>query len=182
MAVSKALRDDLLASIPNLRAFAVSLTGNSERADDLVQETLDEGVVEVPHLSGRDQSPRLAVHHPQERILLAAQKARARGGGRGGNLCGAPCYAAVAERAHGLSDFRRALVQLPPDQREALVLVGASGFSYEEAAEICGCAVGTIKSRVSRARNRLGELLGLEPGETHAADALAASVTTRTIA
>ncbi len=60
------------------------------------------------------------------------------------------------------SDFRRALAELPPDQREALILVGASGFSYEEAAEICDCAVGTIKSRVSRARTRLGELLGLE--------------------
>jgi RNA polymerase sigma-70 factor, ECF subfamily len=51
---------------------------------------------------------------------------------------------------------------LAPDQREALILVGASGLSYEEAAEICGCAVGTIKSRVNRARGRLGELLGLE--------------------
>ncbi len=59
-------------------------------------------------------------------------------------------------------DFRVALLQLAPDQREALILVGASGLSYEEAAEICGCAVGTIKSRVNRARGRLGELLGLE--------------------
>ena len=62
-------------------------------------------------------------------------------------------------------DFRVALLQLAPDQREALILVGASGLSYEEAAEICGCAVGTIKSRVNRARGRLGELLGLEVGE-----------------
>jgi RNA polymerase sigma-70 factor (ECF subfamily) len=61
-------------------------------------------------------------------------------------------------------DFRVALLQLAPDQREALILVGASGLSYEEAAEICGCAVGTIKSRVNRARGRLGELLGLESG------------------
>jgi RNA polymerase sigma-70 factor (ECF subfamily) len=58
-------------------------------------------------------------------------------------------------------DFRVALQQLAPDQREALILVGASGLSYEEAADICGCAVGTIKSRVNRARGRLGELLGL---------------------
>ena len=52
-------------------------------------------------------------------------------------------------------DFRTALAKLPHDQREALLLVGASGFSYEEAAQICGCAVGTIKSRVNRARFRL---------------------------
>ena len=57
---------------------------------------------------------------------------------------------------------RTALAQLPDDQREAVILVGASGFSYEEAASICGCAVGTIKSRVNRARNRLAELMSIE--------------------
>jgi RNA polymerase sigma-70 factor (ECF subfamily) len=65
-----------------------------------------------------------------------------------------------------MQDFRMALTKLPDDQREALILVGAAGFSYEEAAEISGCAVGTIKSRVNRARNRLGEMLGMdEPAE-----------------
>ena len=59
-------------------------------------------------------------------------------------------------------EFRAALVKLPDDQREALILIGASGFSYEEAAEICGCAVGTIKSRVNRARTRLADLLHIE--------------------
>jgi len=61
-----------------------------------------------------------------------------------------------------MQDFRAALTRLPDDQREALILVGAAGFSYEEAAEISGCAVGTIKSRVNRARNRLSEMLGLD--------------------
>ena len=55
-------------------------------------------------------------------------------------------------------------MKLSADQREALLLVGAEGYSYEEAARICGCAEGTIKSRVNRARNRLAELLGLENG------------------
>ena len=59
-------------------------------------------------------------------------------------------------------EFRTALAKLPADQREALILVGASGFSYEEAAGICGCAVGTIKSRVNRARTRLAELMSIE--------------------
>jgi RNA polymerase sigma factor (sigma-70 family) len=58
-----------------------------------------------------------------------------------------------------LSDMRRALLTLPPERREALLLVGAGGFSYEEAAEICGCAVGTIKSRVGRARAALTTML-----------------------
>jgi RNA polymerase sigma-70 factor (ECF subfamily) len=61
-----------------------------------------------------------------------------------------------------LEDFKAAFVQLAPDHREVLTLVGASGCSYEEAAQICGCAVGTIKSRVNRARRKLADLLGLE--------------------
>jgi RNA polymerase sigma-70 factor (ECF subfamily) len=60
------------------------------------------------------------------------------------------------------NEFRVALAQLPAEQREALILVGASGFSYEEAADICECAVGTIKSRVNRARSRLAKLLEVE--------------------
>ncbi|HSP24108.1 MAG TPA: sigma factor-like helix-turn-helix DNA-binding protein, partial [Saliniramus sp.] len=62
-------------------------------------------------------------------------------------------------------DFRVALAKLPADQREALLLVGASGLSYEEAAEICECAVGTIKSRVNRARSRLAQMLELNEAE-----------------
>ena len=61
-----------------------------------------------------------------------------------------------------MRDFQEAFATLPPDQREALTLVGASGFSYEEAAEVCGCAVGTVKSRVNRARAKLAELLGTD--------------------
>ena len=64
-----------------------------------------------------------------------------------------------------MRDFQMALAELPDDQREALILVGAAGFSYEEAAEISDCAVGTIKSRVNRARNRLADRLGLEDSE-----------------
>ena len=67
-------------------------------------------------------------------------------------------------------DFRKALSQLPDDQREALVLVGATGLSYEEAAEVCGCAVGTIKSRVSRARSRLAEVMQLDSAEDFGPD------------
>jgi RNA polymerase sigma-70 factor (ECF subfamily) len=65
-----------------------------------------------------------------------------------------------------MEDFRAALSRLPADQREALILVGAAGFTYEEAASVSGCAVGTIKSRVNRARTKLVELLGVAgPGE-----------------
>ena len=67
-------------------------------------------------------------------------------------------------------EFRTALAKLPPDQREALILVGASGFSYEDAAAICGCAVGTIKSRVNRARSKLAALLYVDGAEDFGPD------------
>ena len=69
-----------------------------------------------------------------------------------------------------MQDFRRALNVLPADQREALILVGAAGFSYEEAAAICDCAVGTIKSRVNRARTRLSELLSIDSADEFGPD------------
>jgi RNA polymerase sigma-70 factor (ECF subfamily) len=65
---------------------------------------------------------------------------------------------------------------LPEDQREAIILIGASGFSYEEAAEICGCAVGTIKSRVSRARSRLQDILKISGEDEFGPDAIATHV------
>jgi RNA polymerase sigma-70 factor (ECF subfamily) len=64
-----------------------------------------------------------------------------------------------------MMDFREAFDQLPDEQREALILVGVSGFSYEDAGNMCGVATGTMKSRVNRARNRLTELLHLDEDE-----------------
>ena len=86
---------------------------------------------------------------------------------------------AVHPSQHGqldLKDFRAALEQLPEDQREAIILIGASGFSYEEAAEICNCAVGTIKSRVSRARTRLQDILQISGEADFGPDAIASQV------
>jgi RNA polymerase sigma-70 factor, ECF subfamily len=86
---------------------------------------------------------------------------------------------AVHPAQHGsldLDDFRKALEKLPEDQREAIILIGASGFSYEEAAAICGCAVGTIKSRVSRARANLQQKLDISGDSDFGPDAIAAQV------
>ena len=132
---SPQLKSDLLAAIPKLRAFAVSLCGNPDRADDLVQETL------VKAWSHRKRRREVA----DSEGLIAAR------------LASAP-----TQNGHmDFLDFRAALQKLPADQREALVLIGASGLSYEEAAGICHCAVGTMKSRVNRARHRLIELLSI---------------------
>jgi RNA polymerase sigma-70 factor (ECF subfamily) len=86
---------------------------------------------------------------------------------------------AVHPGQHGamdLGDFRAALETLPEDQREAIILIGASGFSYEEAAEICNCAVGTIKSRVSRARSRLQEMLQISGEGDYGPDPISSQV------
>jgi RNA polymerase sigma-70 factor (ECF subfamily) len=64
-----------------------------------------------------------------------------------------------------LVDFTKAFALLSAEQREALILIGAEGFSYDEAALMCGCAVGTMKSRVNRARGKLAELMGVEGAE-----------------
>ena len=182
MHISKALREGLLASIPNLRAFAVSLAGTSERADDLVQETLMKAWAKFDTFQeGTNLRAWLFTILRNEfysQIRKRGREVEDAEGTYAARLASQP-----AQTGHmDMSDFREALAQLPSDQREALVLVGASGFSYEEAAEICDCAVGTIKSRVSRARTRLGELLMLDPGETYGADPMSASVITRTIA
>ncbi len=87
----------------------------------------------------------------------AAGKSPISDGAIAGKLATAP-----AQNSHmDMLDFREALQQLPPDQREALILIGGSGLSYEEAASVCRCAVGTMKSRVNRARSRLAELLSI---------------------
>jgi RNA polymerase sigma-70 factor (ECF subfamily) len=78
-----------------------------------------------------------------------------------------------------LGEFRTALAQLPPDQREALILVGADGLSYEETAQICGCAVGTVKSRVNRARTRLAKILEIKSAQDFGPDAETAAVLSR---
>lgn len=76
-----------------------------------------------------------------------------------------------SQNAHlEFEEFRAALEKLPQDQREALILVGASGFSYEDAATICGCAVGTIKSRVNRARSKLSAMLYVDGAEDFGPD------------
>jgi len=74
-----------------------------------------------------------------------------------------------------MRDFEKAFATLPPDQREALTLVGASGLTYEQAAEVCGCATGTVKSRVNRARVRLAQLLGTDEAGAETASPVGAS-------
>jgi RNA polymerase sigma-70 factor (ECF subfamily) len=166
--MSPEFRDGLIALIPNLRAFARSLVGDRDRADDLVQETLLKAWHKADTFQeGTNQRAWLFV------ILRNQYYSQGRRRGREvedpeGDLVGSLTERAGQEGSVALSELRRAMRGLPDEQREAIVLVGAGGFSYEEAAEVVGCAVGTMKSRVSRARDALSRAVS-EPVETSSA-------------
>jgi len=149
----------LVGLIPHLRAFARSLTGDATQADDLAQEAMLKAwdarasfqmgtnmkawtfmILRNQFYSERRRSWRSTQldQDAAERTLVAVDNPEAQ----------------VA-----LDELRLSLAMLPAEQREALILVGAGGFAYEEAADICGCAVGTVKSRVSRARKALQAVL-----------------------
>ena len=156
-------REELTALIPHLRAFARSLCGNATLADDVAQDALLKAwnarmkyqpgtnlkawtftILRNQFYSIKRRSWRATSLEPEvaEQTIVAVDD---------------------VEQSVRLNELRKALTALSEDQREALILVGASGLSYDEAAEICGCATGTIKSRVSRARKALADIM--EKGE-----------------
>lgn len=150
--------------MPGLRAFAISLCGNADRADDLLQETL---VRAWGNRSSFTEGTNLTAWLITilRNIYFSEYRKRRRETPDTDGAIAARLITAPAQNAHmDFLDLHTALQKLPADQREALILVAASGLSYEEAAAVCGCAPGTMKSRVNRARNRLAELLGLAPG------------------
>ncbi|KAA0972326.1 sigma-70 family RNA polymerase sigma factor [Aureimonas fodinaquatilis] len=169
-------RAELIAIIPNLRAFATSLTGSSDRADDLVQETLvkawDKQKTFQPGTNIKAWLFTILRNEFYTQMRKKGREVQDVDGIHAMKLAGHP-----EQMGHlDFQDFRRALDTLPDDQREALVLIGASGFSYEEAAEICKCAVGTIKSRVSRARSRLTEVLAIEGEGDYGPDSISSQI------
>jgi RNA polymerase sigma-70 factor (ECF subfamily) len=154
-----AFKTQLIGLIPHLRAFARSLTGDATAADDLAQEAMIKAwdarasfqmgtnmkawtfmILRNQFYSERRRSWRANQldQEAAERTLMAVDN---------------------PEALLALDELRQGLAMLPAEQREALILVGAGGFAYEEAAEICNCAVGTVKSRVSRARRALQAVL-----------------------
>jgi len=163
-AASAQMKADLIAVVPNLRAFAVSLCGNPDRADDLVQETLVKAWSNLGSFVEGTNLPAW-LFTILRNIYYSEYRKRRREVADTDGAIAAKLATVPAQHGHmDFLDFRAALQRLPTDQREALILIGASGLSYEEAAAICNCAVGTIKSRVNRARNRLAEMLSLQSG------------------
>ncbi|MBS1180126.1 MAG: sigR 2 [Proteobacteria bacterium] len=157
-----AFKSALLAELPSLRAFAISLSGSHDHADDLVQETVMKAWSAHASFSPGTSIRAWLFTIMRNTYFSQYRKARREVQDSDGEAA-ARLVSAPAQNGHlDLADFRVALEKLPDDQREALILVGASGFSCEEAAEICGCAVGTIKSRVNRARQKLMQMMAMQ--------------------
>jgi RNA polymerase sigma-70 factor, ECF subfamily len=154
-------KDDLVAEIPGLRAFAVSLCGSVTMADDLLQEALLRAWSNSDKFQ-RGTSLRAWLFTILRNVYYSQYRKRSREVQDSDGIYSRGIAVEGDQESHlDLVDFRRALAKLPAEQREVLTMVGASGLSYEEAAAICGVEIGTIKSRLSRARTRLSELLGL---------------------
>ncbi len=171
MAISAQFRDQMIAAIPGLRAFGLSLTARGDRADDLVQETLMKA---WKHSASFEQGTNMKAWLYtilRNEFYSQLRKRKREVEDADGFYSGKVAVHAEQDGHLDMADLRVALAKLPEDQREAIILVGASGFSYEEAADICSVAVGTIKSRVNRARARLAVLLQIGANENFGPDA-----------
>ncbi|NVK35128.1 MAG: sigma-70 family RNA polymerase sigma factor [Rhodobacteraceae bacterium] len=149
----------LVEAIPRLRAYARSISGNRDRADDLVQETLAKAIANRDKFAEGTNLIAWLITILRNQYYSVGRKMQREvadpDGEHAATLESKPQQGGHLE----LMDFLSALQVLPDDQREALVLIGVSNFSYDEAAQILGVKAGTVKSRVSRARLRLDELM-----------------------
>ena len=169
--VSNAIRDEMVTLLPSLRAFARSLVTDHARADDLVQETVLKAWSNIDKFK-TGTNLRAWLFTILRNTFYSDYRKKKREVEDIDNEHALRMVTPAAQIAHlDMQDFQAALSQIKPEQREALVLIGASGLSYEEAAEICDCAVGTVKSRVNRARAAIADILKLAEGEDMASGA-----------
>jgi len=151
--------DDMVALVPQLHNFARSLTRDGTRADDLVQEALVRAFDNIERFKPGTNLKAWLFTIVRNEHYSQLRKRKFEAHNYDGEFPPEPTVPADHDGELELRDLNRALASLSSGQRTALILVSASGFSYEEAAEICGCAVGTIKSRVARARETLVQML-----------------------
>jgi len=169
-------RDELLRTLPHLRAFAISLSGNVDRADDLVQETLVRALANVDRFQPGTCLQAWLFTILRNLFRTEFRKRRREVEDPDGLMAGG---LAVLPNQSGRLEFQEllgALAKLPHDQRETLLLVSAEGFSYEETARITGTQLGTVKSRVNRARTRLAELMNVRREEDFGPDRVVQAV------
>lgn len=158
-------RELLIAEIPNLRGFAASLSGSIQQADDLVQDTLLKAWGNSASFqAGTNMRAWLFTILRNTYFSLYRKRGR-EVQDTDGVFSSKVAVAGEQDGAIDLADLRTALAKLPEEQREAVVMIGATGLSYEEAADIIGVAIGTVKSRVNRGRAKLAELLGIQSAD-----------------
>lgn len=153
------IRREVVAVMPHLRAFARFLTGNRERADDLVQDAVVRCLQAAHQFQPGTNFKAWMFTILRNLFYNEGRKNRVKLDPLDEMNAGAHAMPPDQQAGLEFDDFRRAFWHLNEEQREVLILVGASGMSYDEAAAICGVAVGTIKSRVSRARAQLARVM-----------------------
>lgn len=159
-------RDELVTHLGALRAFALSLCRNPALADDLVQETVMKAWKAIGSFTVGTNMRAWLFTILRNTYYSSYTKSRREVQDTDGILSGQLSVKPEHDGRMAYTDFLAAFQRLPDDQREALTLVGASGFAYHEAAEMCGVATGTMKSRVNRARQKLIELLSLSADDS----------------
>ena len=158
-------RDEIVEHLRPMRAFAMSLTRDHARADDVVQDTILKAWTNIEKFEPGTNMRAWLFTILRNTFYSERRRAAREVPDHDGTMSDRMAVKPDHDGRLALSDFRRAFDSLPDVQREALMLVGGEGFSYEEAAAMCGCAVGTIKSRANRGRTRLAVLLQIGEGE-----------------
>jgi RNA polymerase sigma-70 factor (ECF subfamily) len=152
---TRAFEAELVSLIPNLRAFGRHLSGDVQRGEDLAQETLTKAWASR-HRFVMGTNMKAWVFMILRNVYFSEQRRNWRSRPLSPELAERTLVAVTGDTDRlELDELRRAMAMLSPDHREALLLIGAAGLSYEEASAITGCAIGTIKSRVSRARDQI---------------------------
>src|SRR5688572_1184404 len=151
--------DEMVALVPQLHSFARSLCRDGVRADDLVQEALLRAFDNIERFKPGTNLKAWLFTIVRNEHYSQLRRRKFEAPDISTDMLPEPSVQPDHDGELELRDLNRALAALAPGQRTALILVSASGFSYKEAATICGCAVGTIKSRVARARNTLLQML-----------------------
>lgn len=153
----RVLKDDIITLLPELRAFSRFLCRERSAADDLLQNTVVVALAKQHQFEPGTNLKAWLFTIMRTQFYSEMRSTRRRMDALNGGAVDGTGESPSPERRAELMDLAAALWRLSPQYREALILVGAGGFSYEEAARLCGCAVGTVKARVSRARRQLAE-------------------------
>jgi RNA polymerase sigma-70 factor (ECF subfamily) len=152
----------VITILPRLRAFAISLTGNVDRADDLVQEAVTRGLANLDKFEPGTSMQAWLFTILRNQFHTFYRKRRSEIEDPDGLMAGMLAAPPEQDGHLDLRDLQAALAKLPAHHREVLLLIGAEGMSYEETAQIVGTNVGTVKSRMNRARACLAKLLHIE--------------------